>query len=139
MNTCINLKDVFGSKYKITFDESYSPKHKNKDLLDAWYMQLPCKSKDVCIYPYGNTKLCVEVNNKQKIAKQLLQLPNIKVHQNGGLRGNMTFTFDIKEFDLIAQIVKPKIKKPKKILTIQQKEELRTRIALARAARSQKN
>jgi hypothetical protein len=36
-----DLRDRFGSRYKITYDSAYDPKGRPRENLDPWYMQIP--------------------------------------------------------------------------------------------------
>jgi hypothetical protein len=42
------------------------------------------------------------------VARQLAALPGVRIHQDGGIGGEMTFLFDVTLFDQVALIVKPR-------------------------------
>jgi hypothetical protein len=103
---CINLRERFGAEYRIAFDPAYDPFNVPRDRLDPWMMTIPCH-KGV-IYPHGGDVLAVELDNQQAAARKLAAVPGIRLHQDGGLRGDMTFLFPAEMFDQIAVIVRPK-------------------------------
>ena len=56
---CMNLQEQFGTRYRVTFDAAYNPKHVPRDKLDPCMMQMPCERGTV--YPHGGDLLAVEV------------------------------------------------------------------------------
>jgi hypothetical protein len=42
------------------------------------------------------------------VARQLAALPGVRIHQDGGMGGEMTFLFDVSLFDQVAVSVKPR-------------------------------
>lgn len=104
--TCINLEEIFGDRYRITWDPAYDPSHVPHDKRDPWMMQIPCEGKGVTIYPYGGTTLAVEVNRRPSIANKLTRMEGVKLHQDGSTE--TTFLFDVTLFEAVAAIVNPK-------------------------------
>jgi hypothetical protein len=51
--TCINLLQVFGRDYKITFDPAYDSRRVPRRCLDPWLMQLPCRARASRSTPSG--------------------------------------------------------------------------------------
>src|SRR5262249_12342276 len=43
MAECVNLLELFGEKYRITWDEAYDAKGKHRATIDVWYAQIPCR------------------------------------------------------------------------------------------------
>jgi hypothetical protein len=60
---CINLQEQFGTRYRVTFDAAYNPKHVPRDKLDPCMMQMPCERGTV--YPHGGGLLAVEVEGRR--------------------------------------------------------------------------
>ena len=118
MPECINLMDRFGSKYKIGWDECYDPKGRPKEKLDPWYMTIPCERGT--IYPHGDTKLGVMVDYRPITAKRLVESGVCELNQDGD--HEKTFLFDISDFSIVAEIVKPRRKRR---LTAEQREKNR--------------
>jgi hypothetical protein len=67
---------------------------------DGW---LTCP-RSAC--PHGGTTLAVEVDGLRNIARQLMDLPCTRLYQDG--RDEKPFLFDLKDFDEVATIVRPK-------------------------------
>ena len=125
MTTCINLRQRFGSQYRITFDPCYDAKHRPQATLDPWNMQIPCE-KGV-IYPYGGTKLAVEVDYRAPTAKRLAALPYCRLVQDGD--HEKTFVFDVADFKAVAAIVQPK---RRRTLTPEQRQQRAEQLAMVR-------
>jgi hypothetical protein len=102
---CLNLRNLFGEEYRITFDPAYNSAQVPREKLDPWYMQIRGKGKGVTIYPFGGSKLCVECDNRPGIVKQLVAL-GLLVWQDGST--DKTFQFDLAEFEQVAAIVQPR-------------------------------
>ena len=83
--TCINLRERFGQRYRIGFDEAAG----NRD--DSWMMIIP--GRFGTIYPYGRESLAVEVDGHPRIAKQVGAIPGIVLHQDGD--DEKTFVFPL--------------------------------------------
>jgi hypothetical protein len=109
MTTCINLLETLGDKYRITWDEAYSPRNVPRDKLDPWMMQIPCEGPGATIYPYGGTTLAIELNRRFQLANRLKALPGVTLYQDGNTE--KTFLFDVSLFDQVAAIVSPRTKK----------------------------
>jgi hypothetical protein len=104
---CINLREQFGHRYRITFDSAYDPKHRPKDKLDSWMMQIACERG--VLYPHGGTRLAVEVDGRAITAGRLWTSGVCTLHQDGDHQ--KTFTFDAADFQEVAAIVKPRRKR----------------------------
>ena len=76
---CINLQEQFGTRYRVTFDPAYSPKHVPRDKLDPWAMLIPCQRGTV--YPHGGDLLTVEVEGRRVTANRLRQLDCTTTYQ----------------------------------------------------------
>jgi hypothetical protein len=119
----LNLVELFGDRYRITFDEAYNPSHVPRAKLDPWMMQIPCRGRGITIYPHGGNVLAIEVDHRRNIAKALAALPGLKLWQDGD---EMTFLFDVALFPAVAEIVKPK-RRPQ--YTAEQRDANRRRLA----------
>lgn len=47
--TCINVEQMFGDKYRITFDQAYSARHVSRAKLDPWMVEIPCQGRGVTV------------------------------------------------------------------------------------------
>jgi hypothetical protein len=103
---CLNLRELFGDQYRITFDEAYSSAHVPHDKRDPWMMQIPCTGRGVTIYPYGGNVLAVEVDCRPSIAAKVAAIDGVTLRQDGATE--KTFHFDVSLFERVAQIVKPR-------------------------------
>jgi hypothetical protein len=101
---CLNLLERFGDRFQIGWDQACDPGHVPADRRDPWMMEVRCRF-GITIYPFGGSRLAVEVNGHRNIARQLRDLPGATLHQDGD--GEQTFVFDLAEFDRVAEIVKP--------------------------------
>jgi hypothetical protein len=101
---CINLQEQFGTRYRITFDPAYSPKHVPRDKLNPCMMQMPCQRG--VVYPHGGGLLAVEVEGRRVTANRLRQLDCTTTFQEGD--SFLAVTFHAADFDKVAAIVKPK-------------------------------
>jgi hypothetical protein len=99
----LNLRKLYGDKYKITLDESaFCPGESKKN---PWYFQVACKYG--VVYPYSNKELAFYCES-QKIRDRLhREHPEIKV-VNWSDDGEAIFIFDPKKFDLIANYAWPR-------------------------------
>jgi hypothetical protein len=101
---CINLQQQFGTRYRVTFDAAYSPKHVPRNKLDPWTMQMPCQRG--VVYPHGGDVLAVEVEGRRVTANRLRQLDCTTTFQEGD--SFLAVTFHVADFDEVAAIVKPR-------------------------------
>ena len=101
---CINLREQFGHRYRITFDPAYDPQHRPKDNHDPWMMRIP--SERGTILPHGGRLLVVEVERRPVTANRLRRLACTTTIQDG--EGFLAATFDVADIDEVAAIVKPR-------------------------------
>ena len=104
MSDCMNLREMFGDRLRITFDQAYEPRKVPKDKLDPWMMQIPCKFGT--IYPYGSDILAIEVDHHFHVAPVLNALKGVTLYQDGD--GEKTFLFPLELFDKVTAIVQPR-------------------------------
>ena len=104
MPECINLKERFGEKLKVTYEESYEAERgPNAWAEDPWMMIIPCKHGH--IYPHGGDTLIVETEGHFRIKAAMGRLDCCQVHQDGDDFGS--FRFDVADMAKVAQVVKP--------------------------------
>jgi hypothetical protein len=121
--SCLNLLELFGDKYRITFNCAYTARGVPRDKWDSWMMQIPCR-EGIVIYPHGGTTLAVELTGHRNLVKVLAAL-GLKLWQDGDR--DRTFLFDVSMFPQVAAIVKPHRLPP--ALTQEQREAVRQRLA----------
>ena len=105
---CINVRKRFGKRYRIAFDPCYSSFNVPKDKLDPWYMVIPCKYGG--LFAWSDTRLVADVTGHPRIASKLLKFDCVEVEHRGDPE-NLTVHFDVKDFDQVAAVMKPKKRK----------------------------
>lgn len=115
---CINLRERFGKRYRLTFDPAYDPKGRPRDKLDPWMMVI--EGQRSTIYPYGGCLLAVEVEGRAVTRRRLRELAGTTVIQDGD--DFTAFTFDVGIYPAVAAIVRPR---RRRILSEAQREQLR--------------
>lgn len=108
---CINLKQTFGDRYKVTYEEGrYST--------DPWLMIIPCQNGHIC--PWGGEDLAACTDYPGRVAGRLKRLSFTEVAQDGDDGANVVF--HVKHFDQVAEIMKPR----KKIRISEEERQKRT-------------
>lgn len=114
---CLNLVELFGGKYRTSFDPAYDPRHRPQKSRDPRMMTIPC-SRGV-IYPFGGEYLIAEVEDRPRIAGSLVQLSCVELFQDGDRF--VAVKFHVRDFKQVAQLLRPR-KKPR--LTAERRAEL---------------
>ena|SRR3989337_1487223 len=97
----MNLKETYGSIYRIRFDPAVG---KSSTLMaDPDYQIIPCRHGE--IYPYSAKLLAVWVNGSKRIGKIKREMPDLKIQNDG--QGEAIFLFNPNLFNQIADYVKP--------------------------------
>src|SRR6516162_3941051 len=96
--TCLNLRQLFGKKYRLGWDAAREGYDK-----DPWLLEMPCYRGT--IYPWSSTLLAVEVDYHPGVARKLARLGLVKV-QDGN--HEKTFVFPLDRFAEVAAIVRPR-------------------------------
>lgn len=103
---CINLKEVYGERYRITLDPAAETLAERKD---PWMFTIRCKGRDCrfrpIIYPHSDKLLALEIDYKKTKRVLLQSLPGMITHQMGN--NECTLLFPPELFDRVAEIVKP--------------------------------
>ncbi len=120
---CVNLKDRFGRRFKVEYEESYYDERTKHTLEDPWLMIVPCRYGH--IFPHGGSLLAASVDGHPNVAGVLRRLRCCQVHQDGDF-GELTVVFDVADFDKVAAIMKPRRRR-------QVSEEERERLRLMSA------
>ena|SRR5216683_6429592 len=93
--TCINLRERFGQRYRIGFDEAAENKN------DPWMMTIPFRVG--AISPHGAEMLALDLDGHPKVAKQVAKIPGIVLHQDGD--EEKTLLFPVSLFDEVAALI----------------------------------
>ena len=101
---CINLKQRYGDRHKVEYEESYYAVRSKQTVEDPWQMILLCQHGHIC--PWGGSKLAACTDRAGRIANRLMALPFIELAQDGDDGANVVF--DAAHFDAVAEIMKPR-------------------------------
>ena len=123
MKKPIDLKEVYGDKFKITIDESAS--HDGESKKDPWNFQIPCKFGH--IYPISNKLLGFFCESSKIATKIKRNLSKITIAQEGDFEA--VFAFTPIQFDSIAQYAQPR---KRRRYSDEYRKELTERLSRAR-------
>jgi hypothetical protein len=119
MKTCINLRERFGKRFRIRYEESYRAQYGPRAWTpDPWLMIIPCRHGHV--FPWGGDKLAASTNRRGGIARNIMALPGVTVHQDGS--DGITAVFHVDRFEAVAAIMLPK---RRRVASEAEKERLR--------------
>ena len=105
MTKCINLRERFGDRWQIEFENGYE-----SGTDDRWYQIIPCEHGHIC--PWGGDLLAACTSKNGEVANKLRRLPFTEAVQDGDDGVNVTFSVD--DIDGVDEIMKPKPKRPPK-------------------------
>ncbi|NQT16723.1 MAG: hypothetical protein HQ582_28455 [Planctomycetes bacterium] len=102
---CINLKQRFGDRYRVEYEESYRVERgENGRAEDPWLMILLCHHGHIC--PWGGTQLAACTRRPGQIVNRLKALQFTTAAQDGDDGANILF--DVEHFDRVAEIMRPR-------------------------------
>ena len=100
---CVNLKERFGDRFKVVYEESYQAERgEHGRAEDPWLMIMLCQHGE--IYPYGDDQLVASTKVVGGIARALKALPFTTLHQDGSDGADVIFPVD--RFEDVAGIMK---------------------------------
>lgn len=99
--TCINLRERFGERYRVTLEPPAKTWH------DPWYHLIVCQHGH--IYPHGGDLLGFASARRGPVANRVAALPYAQVTQDAD--DGMNITFPVEHFDEVAAIVKPRLRR----------------------------
>ncbi len=102
--TCINLKERFGDRFKVEYEESYFAERSKRTVEDPWLMILLCQHGHV--YPHGGEILVASTDRRGSIAKRLAKLDCVTVLQDAA--DGINAAFHVSSFDRVAEIMRPR-------------------------------
>jgi len=118
MTPCINLREKFGDRYRVEYEESYHAEHGDGARSDDPMQQSRrCQACHIC--PGGDGRLMACTDLAGPISKRLKALEFAAVVQDGSDGANVLFPID--RFDEVAAIMKPRRRRR---LSEQHKEKL---------------
>ena len=102
---CINLRERFGRRYKVVYEESYHVERGQRGRLeDPWLMIIPCKHGH--IGPWDGQRLVACTDRPGYVVRALRLVPGAEVHQDGIDGANVIF--HLAAFKQVAQIMRPR-------------------------------
>jgi hypothetical protein len=99
----LDLKAVFGDRFRIALDESYQAQGKGREAEKVWCYRIECRFGH--IYLHGRLSLGAGTDRRGIIAK-LKRLAGCSVHQEGDRE--LIVVFDPADFEAVAAVMKPK-------------------------------
>lgn len=126
MTTPPDLKELYGSRYKVRFKEE-DAEGRN----DPWAYEMPCKLG--IIYPHGAGTLAVEVDY-HPVARRRLTEMGLRCTQDGDQEA--TFVFPLEQFDQVAAVVQPR---RRRVLSEEEREALIRRTEATRFSKAGEN
>ncbi len=100
---CLNLRELFGDKYRVSIDRESAEGPRDKD---PWVQEMRCRRG--IIYPFSATHLAVQVDYHPIIAQRLVRM-GFGLVQDGDHERTFVFTMD--RFDEVAELVLPRSRK----------------------------
>jgi len=116
--TPLNLKDLYGNRYKVTLDESSTCPGESKR--DPWYFRIPCKYGH--IYPISDKYLGFWCDSGVIKARMVREAPEIELVQDGD--GEGVFRFTVEQFEIVAEYTHPFKKRGRRNLSNMEKSQL---------------
>jgi hypothetical protein len=99
---CVNLRERFGRRYKVTFEESYAAAYGPKASRDdPWLQIIPGALGHV--FPHSATMLGAKPGRSGKSARRLKDLPFVQVHTDGS--DGVTVLFSPNHLNLVADLL----------------------------------
>ena len=101
--TCPNLRELFGRRYKVTYEESYAAAYgPNATRDDPWYQIIPGARGHV--YPHSAAMLAATTNTSGPTARRLMALPFVQVYTDGS--DGVTVLFPPERLDEVADLLR---------------------------------
>ena len=102
---CVNLKERFGRKYRVTYEESYYAQYGPRAQTDdPWLQIIPCRRGH--IFPWGDNILAASTNGRGPTAHKLAALDFTTISQDGD--DGVTMLFPVERFPEVAELMKPR-------------------------------
>ena len=93
---CINLRERFGKRYRVGYEESYQAAHGDQARReDPELMVVRCRYGE--LFPWGGTELAASVGGHPNVAGMLRRMSCCRIVQDGDF-GELTVVFDVVDF-----------------------------------------
>ena len=101
---CPNFWELYGQRYKVSFDEAYNPGSTEWEKRDPWYMMIHCRLG--VIVPWNDGLLGLTIDRHPHKAVEVLNIPSGSELVHDG-DDELTITFPVERFEEVAAIVLP--------------------------------
>ena len=120
---CVNLKQSFGDRFKVAYEESYhADRGEGAWAEDPWLLTIPARYGH--FYPHDDVLIGFATDKCGGVARQLLALPFTRTGQDGD--DGVSVIFDVEHFAEVAKIVKPHRKRQ---WTLEQRQQVSDRLS----------
>jgi hypothetical protein len=120
---CINLRERFGDRYRISHEESYAAERTEyRAAEERWLQIIPCQHGH--IGPWDSSRLVACTRKAGPVAQRLAALPRAEVVQDGADGANIAFP--VEAFEQVAETMRPKRRRQ---WTPEDREAVRERLA----------
>jgi hypothetical protein len=104
---CINLKQMFGDRFKVAYEESYQADYGEGATREyPWYLQISCQHGHIS--PWDGTRLAACTSTNSQIATRLRKLPFLDREATQDGDDGINAVFDMEHFEEVARIIKPR-------------------------------
>ena len=100
--TCINLRERFGRRYRVTHEESYGFAYGPKATREDPWLQIIVGGRGH-VYPHSATMLAAKTDTSGLTSRRLKALPFVQVHTDGS--DGVTVLFAPDHLDVIANLL----------------------------------
>lgn len=102
---CLNLRELFGDKFRITHDESYAGERSEfRSAEEPWLQIIPGQLGHV--FPWSETRLAAATHRRGPVARRLMAIPGVRVEQDAADGVNVSFLPDL--FGQVADLLRLK-------------------------------
>ena len=102
---CLDLKELFGDRYKLGIDESYyAERAEFRRDEEVWLTHIVCQHGHIGVWVDDLLVACT--NSAGAVATRLKALPFAEAVQDGTDGANVTFP--VEHFDAVAEVMKPR-------------------------------
>lgn len=102
---CLDIRDRFGRRFKIEYEESYRAERPEFRTAEAlWLTVIPCRHGHIC--PWGGDNLAACTKTAGPVARRLKALPFVDVAQDGS--DGVNVVFHVEHLEEVAAIMQPR-------------------------------
>jgi hypothetical protein len=118
---CINLKERFGRRYRVQYEESfYAERGERARADDPWLQIIPCQRGH--LYPWGPSTMAAATSTRGPTAHRLAAMPYTTIHQDGS--DGITVLFPVAKLPEVAGIMGARRRRQPRPLTDAQRAAL---------------